>query len=46
LKKKRSLVDYAGQLSIGEQHGRVIITDTKDPADGGSMLIELHSVEE
>jgi hypothetical protein len=46
LKKKRALVDYAGELSISEQHGRVIITNTKDPADGGSMLIELHSAEE
>jgi hypothetical protein len=42
LKKKGPLVDYAWDMSDNGSFGEIIINDTKDPLDGGSLLVEYH----
>jgi len=40
-----ALSDYATELNKKGNLGRVVITDTKDPLQGGSLLGEIHYVE-
>ena len=45
LERKGALVDYAWSLSANPASGEVTIEDTIDLLDGGTMWVELHSVE-
>ena len=44
LEKKGTLVDYGWELSTDGHFGEVTIEDTIDLLDGGTVLIEHHSV--
>ena len=45
LKEQGPLVDYAGELSRDGKHGEVVKLNTKDPLDGGSLLVEYDTSE-
>ena len=46
LNMSSTLLDYATELNKSGNFGRVIISDTKDPLDGGSLLGEIYFVKE